>query len=59
MDLTKILLLHPIEPEIELDGGYAYCVRCRCELDKEQSPCPRCHQVQDWTWLEDFRKENI
>lgn len=57
-NLKNIKLNEPIEPEIELDGGYAYCVRCFCELDKWQSPCPRCKQIQDWSWLEVLREEN-
>ena len=28
----------PIEPEIELDGGYPYCQRCYTELNCYQSP---------------------
>lgn len=27
MDLTNISKLEPFEPDIELDGGFAYCVR--------------------------------
>ena len=41
----------PLEPEIELDGGYAYCQRCCTELDRWQHKCRRCGQLQDWTWL--------
>ena len=51
MDLTNISKDTPIEPEIELDGGYAYCVRCTNELDPHNNICPYCHQFQDWSWL--------
>ena len=33
MDLSNISKNTPIKPEIELDGGYAYCVRCTNEID--------------------------
>lgn len=46
-DLKNIPLSQPIEPEIELDGGYAYCVRCEKELDPHNNICPYCHQFQD------------
>lgn len=51
MDLRNVSKDKPIEPEIELDGGYAYCVRCFYELDSEQEVCPKCGQKQDWSWL--------
>lgn len=44
-------ITEPIEPEIELDGGYAYCRRCYTELDRWQHKCRRCGQLQDWNWL--------
>ena len=50
-DLKSIPLSQPIEPEIELDGGYAYCVRYEKELDPHNNICPYCHQMQDWSWL--------
>ncbi len=40
-----------ISPEIELDGGYAYCINCYTELTPEQNVCPNCGQLQDWGWF--------
>ena len=51
MDLTNISKDTPIEPEIELDGGYAYCVRCKNKIDPHNNVCPYCHQMQDWSWF--------
>ena len=51
MDLSNIPLTKPIEPEIELDGGYAICVRCKTEITPINIICPICHQIQDWSWL--------
>ncbi len=39
-----------IEPYIEIDGGYARCVRCREDLKPWQEYCS-CGQKQDWSWL--------
>ncbi len=56
MDLTKILKLTPIEPVIECDGGYyAQCNRCYAEIKPTDCVCPKCNQVQDWSW---FRKDD-
>lgn len=46
----------PIEPEIELDGGYAYCPICTYEVYPHQDSCsnPKCQQLLDWSW---FRKK--
>lgn len=53
MDLTNTSKSTPIEPCIELDGGYAYCSRCCCEIKPSDNICPKCGQSQDWSW---FRK---
>ena len=49
-----------IEPEIELDGGYAYCPICH-QPDLEPSnvitKCPSCSQLIDWSWMNKFRDE--
>ena len=55
MDLSQIKKSYPIEPEIELDGGYSYCARCKNELNEKELICPKCHQVQDWSWLEKYK----
>ena len=57
MDLSNIPLNQPIEPEIELDGGYAYCVRCKKEWDPHNNICPYCHQAQDWSWFHEGVKQ--
>lgn len=44
----------PIEPEVELDGGYAYCPICYKEVKPKQSVCYNCDQLLDWSW---FRKD--
>lgn len=51
MDLTNISKSTPIEPEIELDGGYAYCVCCFTEIYPKDNICPKCSQSQDWSWF--------
>ena len=56
MDLTNISKLTPIEPEIELDGGYAYCCRCFCEIEPTDNICPNCSQSQDWSWFGKYNK---
>ena len=58
MDLSNISKDTPIEPEIELDGGYAYCIRCTNEIDPHNKICPYCHQMQDWSWLGKYTKNN-
>ncbi len=47
----KVSISTPIQPEIELDGGFAYCARCYKELDCYTTPCPKCNQIQDWSWM--------
>lgn len=42
MDLSNISKLTLIEPEIELEGGYAYCCRCFCEIEPSDNICPKC-----------------
>lgn len=44
----------PIEPEIELDGGYTYCPICYKEVTPKQPVCRNCDQLLDWSW---FRKD--
>ena len=56
MDLSNISKSTPIKPEIELDGGYAYCVRCTNEIDPHNNICPYCCQLQDWSWLGKTKK---
>lgn len=51
MNLESIPKSTPIEPEIEIDGGYAYCKRCKKEIEPHNSICPYCHQLQDWSWF--------
>ena len=51
MSLFDISKSTPLEPEIELDGGYSYCARCKNELKEREQICPKCHQLQDWYWL--------
>lgn len=47
----NIPITQPIQPEIELDDGYAYCKKCYRELECYQTPCPKCGQVIDWSWM--------
>ena len=56
MDLSNISKDTPIEPEIELDGGYTYCIRCTNEIDPHNKICPYCHQLQDWSWFGKYKK---
>lgn len=51
MDFINIEKSQPIMPDVELDGGYAYCVKCYTELEPRQKVCPNCQQAQDWSWL--------
>jgi endogenous inhibitor of DNA gyrase (YacG/DUF329 family) len=49
----------PIEPEIELDGGYAYCPICHqpdLEPNNITTKCPNCDQLIDWSWMNKFRE---
>ncbi len=41
----------PLEPTIELDGGYAVCSSCGQEIEPHTDICPNCKQKQDWSWL--------
>ena len=34
----------PIEPEVELDGGYTYCPICYKEVKPKQPVCCNCNQ---------------
>ena len=56
MDLENISKSTPIVPEIELDGGYAYCHRCFCEIEPSDNTCPKCGQAQDWSWFGRYTK---
>ena len=58
MDQDKLGKLIPIEPEIELDGGYAYCPKCY-QTDLEPiaiiTICPKCGQLIRWDWMDKFK----
>lgn len=56
MKQINIKISKPIEPEIELDGGYAYCPICTYEVYPCQEKCSntKCQQLLDWSW---FRKK--
>jgi len=42
----------PLEAGINCDGYYPYCKNCGYfDLEHEQERCPRCGQLQDWSWL--------
>ena len=56
MDFTNISILTPIKPEIELDGGYAYCTRCTTEIFPNNNKCLECGQIQDWSWFGKTKK---
>lgn len=58
MDLSNIPLSQPIEPEIEVDGGYAYCKRCYNEIEPHNNICFNCSQTQDWSWLKKYKINN-
>lgn len=51
MTTTNISSNIPVEPYIELDGGYARCAKCWNEIAPNDSVCPHCKQAQDWSWL--------
>ena len=51
MTTTNISINTPVEPYIELDGGYARCSVCWNEITPNDSVCPHCKQIQDWSWL--------
>jgi rubrerythrin len=43
----------PLEVGINCDGYYPYCKNCGYfDLEHEQERCPKCGQLQDWSWLE-------
>ena len=45
----KYIKINTSRTEIELDGGYAYCCRCFCEIEPSDNICPKCGQSQDWS----------
>lgn len=49
----------PIEPYIEIDGGYACCPNDYTEIFPYQN-CPKCGQSIDWEWFKkgDNNEEN-
>lgn len=47
----------PIKPFIELDGGYACCANCWCEVTIENEKCPHCGQLQDWSWYGKYKDD--
>ena len=50
----------PIEPEIEVDGRYAYCPNCferYLEPNNIITSCPKCNQLIDWSWMDKFREQ--
>lgn len=51
MDKSIIQHQTPIEPNIHIDGGYATCAICYCEVTPHDDICPRCGQLQDWNWF--------
>lgn len=51
MYLNNISKGQPLEPTIELDGGYAVCSSCGEELKPHTDICSNCGQKQDWSWL--------
>ena len=56
MNLENISKSTPIEPEINADGWYAQCVRCWHEITPTDNICPKCKQVQDWSWFGKTKK---
>lgn len=57
MDFTNIQLTKPIQPYVECDGWYCQCHRCWTEITPRDSVCPKCQQVQDWSWLRNKKEE--
>ena len=57
MDFTNILKTTPVEPYINEDGYYPQCCRCWNELKPNQEICPRCEQIQDWSWFGGSKNE--
>ena len=48
----------PLRVEINCDGYYPYCGNCGYfDLKHKEERCPKCGQLQDWSWL-DNKKEN-
>ena len=56
-NVTNIPLNQPIEPIIECDGGYAVCSKCHCEVTPHNDTCPKCRQLQDWSWLGKYKNK--
>lgn len=50
-------LTQPIEPKIECDGWYAICAKCYTEITPNNALCPKCMQLQDWSWFSKYKKE--
>ena len=50
----------PIEPYIELDGGYACCPNDHEEVQPMaiQTRCNKCGQLIDWSWMKKFEVNN-
>lgn len=55
MNMKNISKSTPIVPEVNADGWYCQCLRCWTEVEPKDAICPKCGQVQDWSW---FRKTN-
>lgn len=51
MNLKNVSKSTPIKPEIECDGWYTYCSRCFTEIEPCTAICPKCKQIQDWSWF--------
>lgn len=50
----------PIQPEIEIDGMYAYCPICEYfDLHPTDviTTCPSCNQLIDWSWMRKFKEQ--
>jgi hypothetical protein len=48
----------PIQPEIELDGGYAYCPICyHRDLKPGEHNCVNCGQLIDWSWMKKYGEQ--
>ena len=50
----------PIQPEIEVDGWYAYCPICKhSDLEPTHiiTECPTCGQLIDWSWMGKFEQK--
>ena len=58
MDFTNISKETPIHPYIECDGWFAVCHRCWAEIEPTDEICPKCNQIQDWSWFWKNKKED-